>query len=69
MLFFKFVIAAVLAATISASPVQVDETVTGEVLQGRSVEFTPIIEKRSSSLKTRSPDGVLCPICPYGPCC
>ncbi|EGG09904.1 uncharacterized protein MELLADRAFT_124537 [Melampsora larici-populina 98AG31] len=55
MLFFKYVvIAAVLAATISASLVQVDQPVTREVIQRRFVEFTPIIEKRSL-LKTREP--------------
>ncbi|EGF98350.1 uncharacterized protein MELLADRAFT_124535 [Melampsora larici-populina 98AG31] len=37
MLFFKIIIAAVLAATISASPVQVDQTVTREVLQRRNL--------------------------------
>ncbi|EGF97637.1 uncharacterized protein MELLADRAFT_124531 [Melampsora larici-populina 98AG31] len=67
MLFFKIIIAAVLAATISASPVQVDQTVTGEVLQRRSVEdeVTPIIKKRSSSLEIRfrKGNGILCPIC------
>ncbi|EGG08536.1 uncharacterized protein MELLADRAFT_124536 [Melampsora larici-populina 98AG31] len=52
MLFFKIIIAAGLAATISARRVQVDQTVTLEVLQRRSVEFTPIIEKRLV-LKTR----------------
>ncbi|EGG05891.1 uncharacterized protein MELLADRAFT_124543 [Melampsora larici-populina 98AG31] len=50
MLFFKIIIAAVLAATISASrnPAQVDQTVPHEVLQRRQ------FEKRSSRpLKTR----------------
>ncbi|EGG12704.1 uncharacterized protein MELLADRAFT_86947 [Melampsora larici-populina 98AG31] len=46
MLFFKVVIAAVLAATIPASLVQVGQPVTRDVLQRRFVEFTPIIEKR-----------------------
>ncbi|EGG05390.1 uncharacterized protein MELLADRAFT_124538 [Melampsora larici-populina 98AG31] len=53
MLFFKIVIAAVLAATTSGSPVQDDQTFTREVLQRRFVEFSPIIEKRSP-LKTRA---------------
>ncbi|EGG05890.1 uncharacterized protein MELLADRAFT_124541 [Melampsora larici-populina 98AG31] len=58
MLFFKIIIAAVLAATISARRVQVDQTVTCEALQQQYVEFTPIIEKRLSRLlKT----------CQYGP--
>ncbi|EGG12710.1 uncharacterized protein MELLADRAFT_124539 [Melampsora larici-populina 98AG31] len=47
MLFFKVVIAAVLAATIPASLVQVDQPVTRDVLQRRFVEFTPFMEKRS----------------------
>ncbi|EGG05892.1 uncharacterized protein MELLADRAFT_124542 [Melampsora larici-populina 98AG31] len=54
MLFFKIIIAAVLAATTSARRVQVDQTVNREVLQRRSVEFTSTIEKRSSKpLQTR----------------
>ncbi|EGG04277.1 uncharacterized protein MELLADRAFT_89506 [Melampsora larici-populina 98AG31] len=52
MLFFKVIIAAVLAATISTSPVQDDQPVTREVLQRRFVEFTPIIKQRLH-LKTR----------------
>ncbi|EGG09481.1 uncharacterized protein MELLADRAFT_95971 [Melampsora larici-populina 98AG31] len=52
MLFLKVVIAAVLAATISATLVQVDQPVTRDVLQRRFVEFSPFIEKRSL-LKTR----------------
>ncbi|EGF96936.1 uncharacterized protein MELLADRAFT_124533 [Melampsora larici-populina 98AG31] len=69
MRFFKIVIAAVLAATISASPVQDDQPVTREVLQRRFVEFTPIIEKRLR-LKTRGPPAPpTCDPCDDGPGC
>ncbi|KAH9821890.1 hypothetical protein DFH28DRAFT_535732 [Melampsora americana] len=54
MLLFKFVITAVLAATISSTPTQKDQSVTDAILQSRSAVVNPF-EKRGALIARTVP--------------
>lgn len=69
MLFFKIVITAVLAVKTSAPNVQVGQTVTRDVLKRQLVEFTPLMERRSTKGPGEGENGQGCPMCGGVPCC